>query len=116
MAAIRDYERMLGERFLAGLTDAATVYGLPTMEGRVPTFLLNLEGIPAADVSIALAARDMGLWAHDTYYALGLYPRLGYDEAVRLGFIHYNTADEVDRLNAAFSQLAEQAPLSSVSR
>jgi cysteine desulfurase family protein (TIGR01976 family) len=116
MAAIRDYERMLGERFLAGLTDAATVYGLPTMEGRVPTFLLNLEGIPAADVSIAMAARDMGLWAHDTYYALGLYPRLGYDEAVRLGFIHYNTADEVDRLNAAFSQLVEQAPLSSASR
>jgi cysteine desulfurase family protein (TIGR01976 family) len=116
MAAIRDYERMLGERFLAGLTDAATIYGLPTMEGRVPTFLLNLDGIPAADVSIAMAARDMGLWAHDTYYALGLYPRLGYDEAVRLGFIHYNTVDEVDRLNAALSQLVEQAPLSSVSR
>ena len=38
----------------------------------------------------------MGLWAHDTYYALGLYPKLGYDEAVRIGFIHYNTAAEID--------------------
>ena len=47
LAAISAYERALGERFLDGLTDAATVYGLPTMEGRVPTFLLNLEGIPA---------------------------------------------------------------------
>jgi cysteine desulfurase family protein (TIGR01976 family) len=113
LAAIRDYERELGERFLAGLTDAATLYGLPTMEGRVPTFLLNLEGIPASDVSLALAARDMGLWAHDTYYALGLYPKLGYDEAVRLGFIHYNSPAEVDRLNDELAKLAERAPAGS---
>ena len=116
MDAIRTYERSLGERFLAGLTDAATVYGLPTMEGRVPTFLLNLEGIPARDVSLALAARDMGVWSHDTYYALGLYPRLGYDEAVRLGFIHYNTPDEVDRLNDELAKLAERAPLHPAAR
>jgi cysteine desulfurase family protein (TIGR01976 family) len=116
MDAIRTYERALGERFLAGLTDAATVYGLPTMEGRVPTFLLNLEGTPARDVSLALAARDMGVWSHDTYYALGLYPRLGYDEAVRLGFIHYNTPDEVDRLNDELAKLAERAPLHHAAR
>jgi cysteine desulfurase family protein (TIGR01976 family) len=112
LAAISGYERSLGERFLAGLTDSATIYGLPTMEGRVPTFLLNLEGIPAGDVSLALAARDMGVWAHDTYYALGLYPRLGYDEAVRLGFIHYNTPAEVDRLNDELAKLAEHTTLS----
>jgi cysteine desulfurase family protein (TIGR01976 family) len=112
LAAISAYERSLGERFLAGLTGSAKVYGLPTMEGRVPTFLMNLEGIPAGDVSLALAARDMGVWAHDTYYALGLYPRLGYDEAVRLGFIHYNTPAEVDRLNDELGKLAEHAPLS----
>jgi cysteine desulfurase family protein (TIGR01976 family) len=116
LAAISAYERELGARFLDGLTDAATVYGLPTMEGRVPTFLLNLEGIPARDVSLALAARDMGVWSHDTYYALGLYPKLGYDEAVRLGFIHYNTPDEVDRLNDELAKLAERAPLSPASR
>jgi selenocysteine lyase/cysteine desulfurase len=116
LAAISSYERSLGERFLAGLTDAATVYGLPTMEGRVPTFLLNLEGIPARDVSLALAARDMGVWSHDTYYALGLYPKLGYDEAVRLGFIHYNTLGEVDRLNDELSKLAERAPLTPAAR
>ncbi|MDX6566127.1 MAG: hypothetical protein QOJ47_750 [Gaiellales bacterium] len=116
LAAIRAYERSLGEQFLNGLTDSTTVYGLPTMEGRVPTFLLNLDGIPARDVSLALAARDMGVWSHDTYYALGLYPRLGYDEAVRLGFIHYNTPDEVDRLLSELARLVEQAPLSPASR
>ena len=49
----------------------------------------------------------MGVWDHDTWYSLGLYQRLGYDDqAVRLGFIHYNTVDEVDRLVAALNDLA----------
>ena len=101
---IRPYERGLGERFLAGISDAVTVYGLPGMDGRVPTFLINVEGVPAADVAVRLADQGMGVWAHDSWYSLGLYRRLGYeDQAVRLGFIHYNTADEVDRLVAALN-------------
>ncbi len=92
------YERALGERFLGSISDAVTVYGLPTMAGRVPTFLVNVEGVPAADVVAHLATRDIGVWAHDSWYSLGLYKRLGYDDqAIRVGFIHYNTADEVDR-------------------
>ena len=39
------YERALGQRFLDGLSDAVTVYGLPGMEGRVPTFLVNVDGV-----------------------------------------------------------------------
>jgi cysteine desulfurase family protein (TIGR01976 family) len=92
------YERGLGERFLGSISEAVTVYGLPTMVGRVPTFLVNVDGVPAADVVAQLAARDIGVWAHDSWYSLGLYKRLGYeDQAIRVGFIHYNTADEVDR-------------------
>ncbi len=97
--AIVPYERELGERFMAGISDAVTVYGLPTMEGRVPTFLVNVEGVAAADVAAHLARERMGVWAHDSWYSLGLYKRLGYEhEAVRIGFIHYNAAEEVDRL------------------
>ena len=100
--SIIPYERELGERFLAGISDAVTVYGPPTMEGRVPTFLVNVEGIPAADVAARLAEQQIGVWAHDTWYSLGLYRRLGYEhEAIRIGFIHYNSAEEVDRLVAA---------------
>ncbi len=92
------YERALGERLLSSISDAVTVYGLPTMAGRVPTFLVNVDGVPAADVVAHLAARDIGVWAHDSWYSLGLYKRLGYeDQAIRVGFIHYNTAAEVDR-------------------
>jgi cysteine desulfurase family protein (TIGR01976 family) len=101
------YERSLGERFLARISDAVIVYGLPTMEGRVPTFLVNVAGVPAADVAIRLAEQGMGVWAHDSWYSLGLFRRLPYeDQAVRIGFIHYNTVDEIDRLVAALNDLA----------
>lgn len=98
-ASIIPWERSLGERFLAGLPDSLTVYGLPGMEGRVPTFLINVEGVPAVDVAARLAEQQIGVWAHDTWYSLNLYRRLGYEQdAIRLGFIHYNTTEEVDRL------------------
>jgi cysteine desulfurase family protein (TIGR01976 family) len=100
--AIVPFERSLGERFIEGVSSrGVTIYGLPRMEGRVPTFLVNVDGVPAADVAAHLASRDIGVWAHDSWYSLDLYKRLGYsDAAVRIGFIHYNTPDEVDRLIA----------------
>jgi cysteine desulfurase family protein (TIGR01976 family) len=107
---IMPYERSLGERFLASLSDAVTVYGLPGMEGRVPTFLVNVAGVEAADVAMRLAEQRMGVWAHDSWYSLGLYRRLGYrDQAVRIGFIHYNTASEVDALASALNDLVAGA-------
>ena len=108
MDAIVPYERALGERFLDTLPDSVTVYGLPTLEGRVPTFLVNVEGAPAAEVATRLGERGVGVWAHNTWYSLNLYQRLGYDgDAIRIGFIHYNTADEVDRL---VGELAASGP------
>jgi cysteine desulfurase family protein (TIGR01976 family) len=102
--AIVPYERALGQRFLDGIPEAVTVYGLPGMDGRVPTFLVNLDGVPADDVAARLAAAQIGVWAHDSWYSLDLYPRLGYTgKAVRIGFIHYNTAAEVDRLLEALA-------------
>jgi cysteine desulfurase family protein (TIGR01976 family) len=94
---LRDYERELGRRFLDGLPDSVTVYGLPTMEGRVPTFLLNVDGVEAAEVATTMSQRGYGVWAHDSWYSLGLREKLPYPkDAVRVGFIHYNTAVEVD--------------------
>ena len=44
---------------------------------------------------------EIGVWAHDSWYSLDLYKRLGYEkDAIRIGFIHYNTVEEVDRLVA----------------
>ena len=97
MAVLREYERTLGARFLETLPERVTVYGLPTMEGRVPTFLVNVEGVEAADVATTMAERGYGVWAHDSWYSLGLREKLPYPrDAVRVGFIHYNTVEEVD--------------------
>jgi cysteine desulfurase family protein (TIGR01976 family) len=106
MEAIAAYERELGQRFLDGLPETATVYGPQTMDGRVATFLLNLEGVDAADAAKRLADQGFGVWAHDNWFSLGLRERLPYPEgAIRVGLLHYNTAEEIDRFNAALAQL-----------
>ncbi len=103
---IDPYERALGQRFIDGLSDAVTVFGRPGMAGRVPTFLVNVDGVAAEEVAARLADAQIGVWAHDSWYSLGLYQRLGYTgKAVRIGFIHYNTPGEVDRLTEALNGL-----------
>ena len=110
MEAIVPYERALGERFLATLPECVTIYGLPSLEGRVPTFLLNVDGVPAQELAPALAEHGIGVWAHDSWYSLNLYKRLGYeDNAIRVGFIHYNTAEEVDRFVAELTAAGASA-------
>jgi len=106
LAALAPYERALGQRFLDGLPDSVTVYGLPSMAGRVPTFLINVAGVPADEVAQRLADDQIGVWAHDSWYSLNLYRRLYDGKSVRVGFIHYNTADEVDRLLAALTGMS----------
>jgi cysteine desulfurase family protein (TIGR01976 family) len=100
--AVVAHERELGERFLAGLPDNCRVHGLPTIEGRVPTFALTIDGISPAEAAARLAERDLAVW-HGNYYALEVMKRLGLENsggAIRVGIVHYNTADEVDRLLA----------------
>src|SRR6267378_1787839 len=46
MSVLSAYERELGTRFLESLPESVTVYGLQTMEGRIATFLLNVDGVP----------------------------------------------------------------------
>jgi cysteine desulfurase family protein (TIGR01976 family) len=97
METLRTYEHELGRRFIEGLPDSVELYGLQTMEGRLPTFLINVAGVPAKQVATTMAERGYGIWHHDSWYSLGLRERLPYaDEAVRVGLIHYNTAEEID--------------------
>ena len=103
--AIAAYERELGERFLAGLPDSCRLYGLPTMDGRVPTFAFTVEGRTPRDTAERLGERGLAVW-HGNYYALEIMQRLGLEDgAVRAGIVHYNTAEEVDRLLGALAEL-----------
>jgi cysteine desulfurase family protein (TIGR01976 family) len=107
--ALAAWERQLGERLLAGLPAGARLYGRPTMDGRIPTFLINFAGVSSAALSVALADRGFGVWSADNYYAPGLYERIGWGEALRVGLAHYNTLDEIDRFNETLAALvAEQ--------
>jgi cysteine desulfurase family protein (TIGR01976 family) len=103
--AIVSHERLLGERFLAGLPEQVELYGLRTMEGRVPTFCFNVPGRSPVEVARALAERELAVW-HGNYYALETMRYLGLEDgAVRAGIVHYNTEEEVDRLLAALLEL-----------
>ncbi len=104
--AIQTQERALGQQFLDGLPERCTLFGLPTMEGRVPTFAFTVDGHSPRAVAEHLGARDIAVWDGD-YYAVEVMQRLGLTDggAVRAGLVHYNTAAEVDRLLGALDEL-----------
>jgi cysteine desulfurase family protein (TIGR01976 family) len=104
--AIQAHERELGQRFLDGLPTGVRLHGLRTMEGRTPTFALTFGGRSPQEVAAQLAERHIAVWAGN-YYAVEVMERLGLpDGAVRVGFVHYNTAEEVDRLLRELEALA----------
>ena len=103
---IREHESALGQRFLDRLPDSWVLHGPPTMEGRVPTFAVNHQSMSPRAAALRLGERGFAVW-DGNYYAVEIMNRLGLpDGAVRIGIVHYNTADEVDRLLDELSRLA----------
>jgi cysteine desulfurase family protein (TIGR01976 family) len=106
-ARIEQHETQLTARFLSGLPDGIQLYGIRTPEGRTPTFCFNVDGRPPREVAELLAERDLYVW-DGNYYALEPMLALGLADsggAVRAGFLHYTTEDEVDRLLEALADL-----------
>jgi cysteine desulfurase family protein (TIGR01976 family) len=102
---IQAHEDALGQRFLDGFPEAGDLYGVPSVEGRTPTFCFNLAGQTPRAVAERLGERGLYVWDGD-YYALEPIRALGLSErggAVRAGFLHYTSADEVDRLLEALA-------------
>ncbi|MFL5961621.1 MAG: cysteine desulfurase-like protein [Gaiellaceae bacterium] len=97
IALLREYERELGRHLIESLPDNVTLYGPQSMDGRVPTFLFNVDGVPAERVAEHLGERGVGIWAADNWYCVALGPRLP-ETSLRAGLIHYNTRAEVDLL------------------
>ena len=100
------WERELGQRFLDGLPEAYRLHGIPSMEARTPTFALTHPSRTPDELADELARRDIAAWPGN-YYALEIMDRLGLtDGCLRVGIVHYNTAEEVDRLLSALAELA----------
>jgi cysteine desulfurase family protein (TIGR01976 family) len=101
------YEQMISARFLAGIAEmpAVTLFGSTSVEDRTPTFAIDVKGIDPEEVSIRLGEQGMFVWSGD-YYAWEVMRRLGKPKGlVRIGFVHYNTLAEVDRVLNALADL-----------
>jgi cysteine desulfurase family protein (TIGR01976 family) len=95
---VSEHERELGQRFLDGLPQGYRLHGIPSLDGRVPTFAVTHERASPEEVATRLGDQGFAVW-HGNYYAVEIMKRLGLaDGAVRIGIVHTNTADEVDRL------------------
>ena len=113
MEAIRGYERKLAELLIRGLLaiPGLTVYGITDparFDRRTPTVALRLAGQAPQELARVLGDQGMFTWAGN-YYAINLTERLGVETAggmLRLGLVHYNTAEEVARVVDAFRACA----------
>ena len=107
------HERGLAARFLQGLVEipAARLYGIgdtARIGERTPTFALRLGDQDPAKTAAALGERGIFVW-DGHYYAMEVFERLGILEsggAVRVGFCHYHTLGEVDRVLETLADLA----------
>ena len=110
MEIIAAYERAISERFLSGIAGLPKVrlYGRDNPDGRTPTFAVSVDGVHPHAVAAALGNLGIFVWSGD-YYAVEVMRRLGVASQgglVRIGFVHYNTFEEVDRVVAALGDLA----------
>lgn len=113
MNRIVAYERTLAEQLIEGVLaiPGLTFYGIREPERfgqRTPTISFRLANRSPREVATALAQRGIFVW-DGNYYALSLSERLGVEPLggmVRVGLVHYNTAEEVDRFLAVLRELA----------
>jgi cysteine desulfurase family protein (TIGR01976 family) len=110
--AIAEHERTLADRFLEGIAGLShvTLWGIgdrARLEERTATFAIRVGDEHPADTAKRLAARGVFVWDGD-YYAREIMTRLGLlgsGGAVRVGFCHYHTLAEVDRVLEALEEL-----------
>ena len=112
---VKEYEATLSRRFLENLFErvpGVTLHGRldPADVGRrTPTFALTLANHTPRQVAEHLG--QQGIFVGDGhYYAIAVVDRLGLADkggVVRLGFAHYNTPEEVDRVINALAALAQ---------
>jgi cysteine desulfurase family protein (TIGR01976 family) len=113
MSAIREHETGLARFLLAELAKrpAWRVWGLTgeeTLTARAPTVAITHRDRPARAVAEHLAEREIYAW-HGNFYAQELAERLGVEATggfVRLGLVHYNTREEIERLLEALDELS----------
>ena len=104
MLAIQDYEQSLSSSLITGLQNLAGVDVKGISDGndlarRVPTVSFTVKNQNPEEIAEKLAAENIFVW-HGHNYALEAVRLMGIEESggvVRIGPVHYNTLDEIDR-------------------
>ena len=112
MEMLFDYEKSLAAQLIEGLRDidGVTVQGISSpdaMDRRVPTVAFTHNRIDPAYIAESLARENIFVWKGHNYAvevakALNIYETGG---AVRIGPVHYNSAEEIDEALAALRRI-----------
>ncbi len=111
MTEISRYEQRLSRRFIDGVEqiESVRIYGITDGDPlrRTPTFGVAVEGLHPDEVAKRLGAQGIFVWSGH-YYAVEPIAALGVADQgglVRIGFVHYNLPEEVDRVVEALDRL-----------
>jgi cysteine desulfurase family protein (TIGR01976 family) len=116
--SIHRHEHALMSRLMARLSEITQlkIYGITDpscFAWRCPTLAVRVVNQTGDQTPLALATKlgDRGFFTWDgNYYALNLTERLDVEKSggfLRIGLVHYNTAEEVDRLLAALREIVQ---------
>jgi cysteine desulfurase family protein (TIGR01976 family) len=111
--AIHRHEREMTEKMIAGLLEipGLKLYGINDprrFENRCSTFVVRVEGHTPLELATKLGERGFFTW-DGNYYALNLTEQLDVERLggfLRIGLVHYNTMEEVERLLGGLREIA----------
>ena len=111
--SIHEHETALLERAISGLEKipGSKIYGISDrarFNERCATIAVRFEGHTPLELATKLGERGIFAW-DGNYYALNLTEHLGVEKTggfLRIGLVHYNTVEEVDRLLSALREIA----------
>jgi cysteine desulfurase family protein (TIGR01976 family) len=110
--AIHEHERQMMEKMIAGLKaiPGLKLYGISEparFENRCATFVVRIEGHTPLELATKLGERGFFTW-DGNYYAMNLTEQLDVERLggfLRIGLVHYNTMEEVERLLGALREI-----------
>ncbi|MFY9561177.1 MAG: cysteine desulfurase-like protein [Terriglobales bacterium] len=113
--AIHPHERAMMEKMIAGLLaiPGLKLYGISDprrFENRCATIVVRIAGFTPLELATKLGERGFFTW-DGNYYALNVTEQLDVERLggfLRIGLVHYNTMEEVDRLLGAMREIVER--------
>ena len=114
-AAIHEHERALLVQMMSGLSKVPKlkIYGITEparFNDRCATFAVRVEGHTPLELATKLGERGFFTW-DGNYYALNLTEHLDVEKSggfLRIGLVHYNTAEEVDRFLLSLGEIVRE--------